>query len=76
MSFSENLQNEELKQKNIHKFENMWILTEPTELSCINGQTWYTKYETIKNTLDHFDNLLSSQKTISRLSTLQYLGEL
>ena len=35
-----------------------------------------SKYEKIKNTLNHFDNLPTALKTLSLLSTLQCLGEL
>ena len=35
-----------------------------------------SKYEKIKNTLNHFDNLPTVLKPISLLSTLQCLGEL
>ena len=34
------------------------------------------KYEKIKNTLNHFDNLPTALKPLSLLSTLQCLGEL
>ena len=35
-----------------------------------------SKYEKIKNTLNHFDNLPTAFKPLSLLSTLQCLGEL
>ena len=37
----ENMPNGERHEKFIHKFENMWIMTEPTELRSINGRKWY-----------------------------------